>query len=197
MLSGNAQAKGKTVGAFVNMTSRAGTAGLLLAAGMALPAAAGQPLQIAPGLWEITTSSESSGAWQPTEEQLSRLTPEQQTKVRAALKAMQEKARQPHVFKECITAEQISKGLKMAPDQPNCTRTIVSSSATLLVVHEECRGEAARRMDTRFEAPDPGTLHGTVDMSMTRGPRTMTARGIVTGKRLAADCPAAAPNRAE
>lgn len=165
---------------------------------LAVPAAAQQaPLHIDPGLWEITASSNSSDAMRLSDEQLSKMTPEQQAKVQAAVKAMRERARQPHVFKECITAAQISQGLKMAPMQPNCTRNIVSSSATSLVVHEECSGDGARRMDSRFEAPDPGTLHGTVDIAMTHGTRSMTAQGTVSGKRLATDCGDLAPNKTE
>jgi hypothetical protein len=173
--------------------------GLGLVAWPALRGAADEAhLNVNPGLWEVTTVSQTSGQMPVPEEMLAKMSPEQRARIQEAMKQVMERAREPRVFKECITAQQIRDGLRKAMmDRESCKRTVVSSSATLLEMHEECTGRQQSTGTYRFEAPDPGTMHGTIDMVMTRGTHAMNVKGHIDGKWLSADCGNVKPGSTE
>lgn len=152
------------------------------------------PLNVNPGLWEMTTTSHTAGQMPLPEDMLAKMAPEQRAKVEAAMKAMMERAAAPHTFKECVTAQQIKDGLKLGQkDQPSCKRTVLSQSSTLLQVREECTGARPSTANYRFEAPNPAAMHGIIDMVMGQGTRTMKVNGDVQGKWLGADCGSVKP----
>ena len=173
-----------------------------VACGMALlaePAAAQQtPLNVRPGLWEITTTAQSAGQMPIPEDQLARLTPEQRSKLQAAMAAMQAQASHPFVFRQCLTEQQIRDGLNLAAhEEPSCRRTIVASSATVMELREVCTGAHPRTATARFEAPDPDMMRGTTNMVMGQGAQAMTVKAQIAGKRLSADCGTLAPGKVQ
>jgi hypothetical protein len=82
-------------------------------------------------------------------------------------------------------------------DNPSCKRTVVSSSSSTWEMHEECTGTSARTATIRFHATSPEEIDGQMQMTMTRGERTMTSNGTVHGKWLTSDCGNVKPSAAE
>ncbi len=162
-----------------------------------LPARAADPsLNISPGLWEITMQAQSNGQLPVPEEALAKMSPEQRAKLEAA---MREAIAQPHKLRECLTEEKIRQGIAALDPQKNpaCTRTVVNGSPTVLDLRESCTGENPRTATVHVEAPDPHTMHGTSNMQMTHGTRTMSMKGTMDGAWVSADCGGVLPDHPE
>lgn len=135
------------------------TAALLGIAGSGL--AQTPTLDLKPGLWEVTSVGTMTGA-PPI---------------------------QPQVARNCVTENQLRRGLNF-DDRPNpsCQRTMVSTSSSLLVVHEECTGARHMVGDFRFTAIDRETMKGDIDVVMVNGADTTTMKRSLQGKWLSSDC---------
>jgi hypothetical protein len=156
--------------------------------------AADVPLNVKTGLWQSTVSMQTSGQLPIAEADLAKMPPEKRQQFEAAMKAALANASKPHVVKSCVTTEQLRKGLSFKSDAgPSCKRTVVSSSASAWEMHEECTGASPRTSTIRFRAPNPEQIDGQMQMTMTRGDRTMTSDGTIHGKWLSADCGAMKP----
>lgn len=153
-------------------------------------------LNVNPGLWEITTTATPGGDMTIPEQLLANVPPDKRAQAEAAMKAAMEHATKPHTFKECVTEQQIKDTLSAAQQQrPGCQATVVSSSRTLLEIQQKCTGQMSQMGTYRLAAPDPATMHGTLDMAMTEGGHTMTMKTEVNGKWLNADCGSVKPGR--
>jgi hypothetical protein len=155
-------------------------------------------LKVKTGLWQSTVSMQTNGQLPIAEADLAKLTPERRQQFEAAMKAAMANAAQPHVVTSCVTAEQLRRGLSLkTEDNPSCKRTVVSSSSSTWAMHEECTGTSARTSTIRFHATSPEEIDGQLQMTMTRGDRTMTSNGTVHGKWLTSDCGSVKPSAAE
>jgi hypothetical protein len=142
------------------------------------------PLALNAGLWEVTVVSKTTGI--PSAEDLAQLPPDQRDKVLAEVKADQDK---PHVFKECLTEQQLKRGFAFGPQKPGqCANKIVSSTSKVLEVHMECSSEGKAAGTLRYEAVDPATFAGKSEINATKGADTMTVANDMHGKWLGADC---------
>jgi Protein of unknown function (DUF3617) len=177
---------------------RSGVMGVALCALPLLGAhAADLTLNVKTGLWQSTVSMQTSGQLPIPEADLAKMTPERRQQFEAAMKAAMANAAQPHVVTSCVTAEQLRKGLSFkTEDNPSCKRTVVSSSSSTWEMHEECTGTSARTSTIRFHATSPEEIDGQMQMTMTRGDRTMTSNGTVHGKWLTSDCGTVKPGTA-
>ena len=162
-------------------------AALLGVAGSAL--AQTSTLDLKPGLWQVTSTGAMTGVAPIPPEVLANMPPEKRAQAEAAMQAAMARASQPQVTRNCLTQDQLRRGLNF-DNKPNlsCQRTMVSNTSSLLVVHEECTG--ARRMvgNFRFTAIDRETMKGGVEVMMSNGADTTTMKRDLQGKWLGSDC---------
>jgi hypothetical protein len=166
---------------------------LIVASVVAIPAlASAASLNIKPGLWEVHSTVKRSGAPPIPDSVMAKLTPDQRTKLEAALKAQASKPPKETVTKSCITEKDLEKPIPLDPGGKNkdCKSTLVKSSHTMQMVHVECTGQQNVKGDWKFEAVDSKSMIGSMDMKVSAGSRTMTVNGKFEGKWLQASCEA-------
>lgn len=147
-------------------------------------------LDLRPGLWEMTTSGQSSGAPPIPADVLDRMPPERRAKFEAAIKASQARAAQPHAFKKCITQADLRRGLKLDDkEEGDCRQTILSSTASVMDLRMECKSPQRTSSGTfHFESAGPQAVTGAVDMTIGDGVHTMTMHRVIQGKWTGSDC---------
>jgi hypothetical protein len=146
-------------------------------------------LDLKPSLWEITSAGSMTGAPPIPPEVLANMPPEKRAQVQAAMQAAMARASEPQVARNCITAEQLQRGLNFDErPNPSCHRTIVSNTSSVLVVHEECAGQRAMVGDFRFTAVDHETMKGDINVVVGAGTDTTTMQRNLRGRWLASDC---------
>jgi len=138
------------------------------------------------GLWEVTSTGKASGAPPIPEEALARLPPERRAQILASIQAA---ASKPINMRQCMTAEKLAKGFDVGrSERENCQRTVVSSSAREMTVHEECSSEGGKQtVDVHFSFTSDHVT-GTVNMVMSRGAQSMTSERTIDGHWVSADC---------
>ncbi len=158
-------------------------ASTLLLAGGALPLSAQKsPLNVKPGLWEMSIQLDMAGAMPPGID-TSKMPPEQKAKI-AALMAAQKNT--PHVVKSCVTQEELDNyQINEADKDTSCKTTVTKSSATVIEMTQTCSGSAAGTRDARVEAPTPTTMKLVSKATSGRGAGTTVN---MSGKWLGADC---------
>jgi hypothetical protein len=152
-----------------------------------------KPLDVKVGLWEATTSSQTSGAPPIPEELLSKLTPEQRAKMDAAVKARQAQGPQTRVTKSCLTKDALAKAMAFGGggDNDTCKRTLVSSSSSKQEVHIECNDENTKMKssgDLHLEAVNSETVKGSLQIASTNGTNKMNVQTNFSAKWLSANC---------
>lgn len=153
--------------------------------------AAAATLNLKPGLWEVTWTQQTTGGTPVPEDVLARMTPERRTKFDAAMAANDAtRASEPRVRKQCITEKSLQRGLNVDENKGggSCQETLVSSTASVMDMRQECPGRENMSGTSHFEAVGPEALTGTIDMTMTDGVRTTTVKRVMLGKWLGADC---------
>ena len=176
---------------------------ILLASVMMCPVAVWaqeiKPIDIKPGLWENTTTSQISGLTMPnmpqlTPDQLAKMPPDARARVEAMTKGGAG-APQTTTSKSCITREQLNKSIFSQQDR-GCTTKLVSSTSSSQQVHVECtRGNTQTAGDVNLERTDSEHVKGDMLMktsgdSSTKGSmgQNMTIKISFTNKFLGADC---------
>jgi Protein of unknown function (DUF3617) len=153
-------------------------------------------LKLRPGLWEMTSQGENSGALPIPAEVLANLPPDRRAKMEAALAASRARAAKPHVSRQCITAESLQRGIDLDEKRGNdCQEKVVSSSSSEMDVQIECKGpRLASSGNWHFTATGVERLTGTINMKVSDGAQNnMTMRRVIEGKWLAADCGSVKP----
>lgn len=146
-------------------------------------------LNVKTGLWEMTTSGQTSGAPPIPPEMLAQLTPERRAKFEAAMAASLAKSNQSHVTKTCVTEKTLQHGFDPEENRGrHCTNTVLSSNAKVMELRQECTGREKTSGHIRFEAVSPELVNGTIDIVMSNGANTMTMKHVMHGKWLGADC---------
>lgn len=148
-----------------------------------------QPLDVKPGLWETTTTTEMSGMPPMPAEVLAKMTPEQRARMEAAMQARTAQGAKTTAKRTCLTAQELSKPLAFGDDDKSCKRTLISSSRSKQEVRLECANETTNRSGTvRIEAINPENLKGSVQMTASGGGRSMKVNVGFTGKWIGASC---------
>ena len=158
-------------------------ASALLVAAAALPLSAQKsPLNIKPGLWEMSIQLDMAGAMPPGVD-TSKMPPEQKAKIEALMAAQKNKA---HVVKSCVTQEELDKyQINEADNDTSCKTTVTKSSPTLVEITQTCSGSAAGTREARIEAPTPTAMKMVSKVTSGRGAGTTIN---MSGKWLGADC---------
>ncbi|MEJ2566463.1 MAG: DUF3617 domain-containing protein [Gammaproteobacteria bacterium] len=172
-----------------NHTYGAILASVLLVAG--LGNAVAEPLNIKPGLWEMTVRAEMHGMPPIPEEQLKNLSPQQ----RDALNKMMAESSKPHTRKlqECITQQDLNKSENLFnSDQPGmtCNNKLSKHSGSGMSGTIDCtKGNTHSIGKFSYEAKDREHVTGEVSMTITNGKHTMTTKGTMSGRWLGSECP--------
>lgn len=148
-----------------------------------------KPIDVKPGLWENTTTSQISGLTMP------QLTPDQMAKMPPQARAAMGGAPQTRVSKACITAEQLSKPMFDSGDK-SCTYKLKGSSSSSQQIHVECaRGNTSTVGDLTLQRVDSEHLKGDMFMKTTGDSSTagsigqnMTIKLSFSNKFLSSDC---------
>jgi len=162
--------------------------GLLLGA-LAWAADAVQPFNVKPGLWEVTVTTQMSGAPPIPPDVLAKMTPEQRARLEAAMQARGSQSPKNIVQKHCIKQEDLEKGLNMADTNENCKRTVATSTGSKQEVKIACEMSGVK-VDgvVRFEALDSEHVKFSAQMNGSGGGNTMTTNTSGTSKWLGAAC---------
>jgi Spy/CpxP family protein refolding chaperone len=157
---------------------------------MATTAAQAEPLDIKPGLWQMTVRGEMHGMPPIPEEQLKGMSPQQ----RAAIEKMMAESAKPHtrIIKQCITQEDLNKSEDLfTSDQPGmkCENKLSKHSSTGMTGTIDCTKDGTRTTgDYSYVAKDREHVTGKVSMTISNGRNTMTTTGTMSGQWLGAEC---------
>ena len=156
--------------------------------------AAGATLDVKTGLWEVSSSGETTGTPPIPPEALAQMPPEQRAQLQARMAAAMERSNKPDVRRSCITDKTLQRGLDFSqPERANCKRTMVNSSSSQIDVHMECTGDEKMNGTFHFEAVDRQTLRGNINLVISNGANTMTMKRTMQGKWLGSDCGSVKP----
>ena len=169
-------------------TSILGASVLALGAVQSTPPAR---LNVKLGLWEMAmkpqVSGDLSGMIDP--QQLQQMSPEERTRVQAAMQQMQAGMQKPRLTKECMTQEKLAHGFNSGADDANCKSTVVTNTSTDYEAHMECAAKDGNRaVNVHFTAQSSDHVTGTVHSDMSRNGKGMTVDAKIEGRWLGADC---------
>ncbi len=168
--------------------------GAALLAGMLVPAmwAADSltPLSIKPGEWEMTRTTQTTGAPPIPAELLDKMTPEQKARMDAAMKARAAKGATTKTDRRCITKEDLNKPFVL-DDQKSCKPTIFTSNGSMEDFRLDCNIEGMKATSKiHVVAESSESMKATADTNATDGTHTMNVQGTVTGKWIGPVCSA-------
>jgi|SRR5271157_1324310 len=147
-----------------------------------------QPLDVKLGLWEMTWTSAMTGLPPIPSDVLAKMTPEQRTRMEAAMGARAGGSPTTSTHKVCITREKMDKQTAF-DDRKNCTHTVVSSSSSKLEMKMQCTEQNTTMNGTiQVEALNSETLKGSVRMATTGSGRTMNMNSDFTSRYLGSAC---------
>jgi hypothetical protein len=165
------------------------TVGIVFLAGTIWGADSGRPLDVRPGMWESTTTTQASGTPSIPPEILAKMTPEQKAAFEARMKAGMPQGPQTRVTKHCVTQEELSKGLTFGDEHRSCQRTVVSSSSSKQEIRMECSSAGITAKGTiRIEALDAEHLKVSSEFTSGDGPHGMKISVTGTGKWVSDAC---------
>lgn len=174
-----------TVANMTKMTTKC-LFGFALLAGAAWAADTVPPLDIRPGNWEGTMTSQRSGSPAIPPEILAKMTPEQQAALQARMKERESQGPLKTVRNHCVTKEDLQKLLTFGDDRGSCRKTIVSASSSKQEFRIECTNSGIKVAGTvRIEAIDPEHLKFT---SQILSGDTMKIATTGTAKWIGAEC---------
>jgi hypothetical protein len=145
-----------------------------------------EPLDVKPGLWEVTTTTAMSGM-PPID--YSGMPPEQRARIEAAMKARQAMGNRVHVRKSCLTREKLAKEPFQDEDNNNesCTRTVISSTRNMLQAKLHCTHPRSDGQ-IKMEALSRERIKGTVQMNASDDKHAMAVQVSIAGKWLGTAC---------
>ena len=178
-------------------TRRWAVAAMLMACALA-GAARAEPLAVKTGLWEVSSSGGPGGAGRPMPQvpadALAKLTPEQQAMVQQRMAAAAGGGAAPVVRRICVTQATLNKGFGGTDPNQNCTRTVVSSTASAVELSMVCTGEHPATSTYKVQATDAQTVTGTFDLTMTmKDGKTFPIHRTMQSRWVSADCGNVAP----
>ncbi|HUE04470.1 MAG TPA: tetratricopeptide repeat protein [Bryobacteraceae bacterium] len=150
-----------------------------------------QPLDIKPGLWEITLTVRTSGPPPLPPELLAELSPEERTRIDTKAKERAAAGPRTTVKRSCLDDKERQQPfiLTFGGEDQGCRQTIVNASRNRQEVRVECgRGLSKGGGTYRIEAIDPENVKVSSDWSATDGSRAMKTSSTATLKWLGEIC---------
>src|ERR1017187_8264968 len=153
-----------------------------------------QPLDIKPGLWETTRTTEMSGQLpMPPEarEAMAKMPPEQRAKAEEMMKGYAKNAAKPVVSRDCMKKEDLDRPFKLDNIEKSCTRTFLSASGGKQEMRLQCTDEGVKqnvsfRLDVMNSENFKISIQGTA--SDGTGTGTMGMNFALTGKWIGPVC---------
>ena len=159
-----------------------------LAAGFAAWGADYHALDIKPGQWETTISTDMNGPPPVPPEVLARLTPEQRARIEQRTKSLSGRTT---THKGCLTKEKLDKPALFGNEQKSCTYAIKTSTASTQEIGVECANERMKSTGmVRIQALDSENVKASVHMTMTFGDQTSEINSSWTSKWIGPSCDA-------
>jgi Protein of unknown function (DUF3617) len=166
------------------------TAAALLAGAAWADKGAKPNMDVALGLWEVTSQGEISGAPPVPDSVLARLTPEQQ----ARLQEMMGKGAQPKKYKSCMTPDKLDQGFEKdagAEAASQCTTTVSTNTSSEYQAEKQCKTDGGMSYDAKihFSLAGRHQARGTVDVLITQATgKATTMHHKIDAQWLGADC---------
>lgn len=142
------------------------------------------PLDVKPGLWETTTTTEMSGM--PTID-TSKMTSEQRSRFEAAMKAQHAQGPRTHVHKSCMTKEKLERAPFQEKDKESCTHTVISSTGSHWEAKLLCT-KPRRVGEFKVEALSREHIKSTVQMNASDDKHAMAVHVSMDGKWIGSNC---------
>ena len=143
-----------------------------------------QALKVRLGLWEVTSTSQSTG-FPPVDS--SRVPPELRARAEAALKAKAD----TQTRRVCITREELEQDpFQEANVGPSCTKTTIAHTSSLGEFTFECTDAPKMSGRLRYEAVTLESVKITVmtKISTSEGAKPMTSNTTLTSRWITASC---------
>ena len=149
-----------------------------------------KPMNVKPGLWETTVSTQMAGMPPIPPEALARLTPEQRAQMEAVLKQRAGQGPRTTTNKSCVTKDDLNKPLSFNDNvKQSCKSTIIRSSSSEQEVRLDCNEGAIQGSATmHIQAVDSENVKGTTQMNASGGNNKMTSQSSFTSKWVGSDC---------
>lgn len=144
-------------------------------------------LNVKPGQWESTVTTQTTGLPPIPQEVLDKMTPQQRAMMEERMKGNQT----PHssTNKSCVTKEDIDKGFNVGNDDKSCTRTVISSTGSKQEIKIECNRDNSKQTGTiRIEAAGSESVKGSMQMTVSSGGRSMNMNATFNSKWLGPVC---------
>ena len=146
-------------------------------------------MDVALGLWEVTSQGDQSGVPTIPDSLLARLTPEQQAK----MQQMMAKRSQPQKYKSCMTPQKLDKGFEKDGETAGsqCKLTVTTNTSSEYVADKQCTTEGGIAYDAKVHFTLSGRKHssGTVDVVITQADgKVITMHRTIEAQWLSADC---------
>lgn len=148
-----------------------------------------QPLNVKPGLWEVSVTMNGLPAMPAIPDSvLAQMPADQRAKVEAMMKG------QPTTTKSCVTKDKLEKSEAFRNAPKSCSYTMVSSTSNKLEMKIECTQNAVKMTGNLVvEAVDSEHIKGSMRMdasgaNTSQGGNAMNVNTTFTEKWLGADC---------
>jgi hypothetical protein len=163
---------------------KANQSAIFIALAFASTVAFSEPLDVKPGLWEVTTTTAMSGM-PPMD--YSGMTPEQKSRIEAAMNARQAMGASAHVRKSCVTREKLAREPFQEKDNESCTHTVISSTRTMWQAKLSCT-EPKSTGEFKIEAPSRERIKGSMQINASDDQHAMAVQVSIAGKWLGSAC---------
>ncbi len=169
--------------------------GAALTFGMMLSTfAAGASLDVNTGLWEVSSTGETSGTPPIPAEALARMPPEQRAQMQAAIASAMAQSNKPTIARLCITQKTLQRGMDFNQrESANCERSVMDSSSSKMNIRMECTGDETMNGTFHIEALNRQAIRGSLHMVVSNGGNAMTVNRDIQGKWLASNCGSVKP----
>jgi hypothetical protein len=136
------------------------------------------------GAWEMTTTTVRTGSMIPADV-LAKMPPEQRAKMEATMKA-REGQNKTRVRQHCVKQADLDQNRMLeSDDDAKCSRKIISSSSSKLVLERHCPAPHASKVHMTMESASPDKIVASIDV--TQG-TTGKVHMDIKGRWLGASC---------
>ena len=107
-----------------------------------------QSLNLKPGLWETTRTTEMSG--QLPREAMAKMPPEQRAKAEEMMKEYAKMFAKPVVSRDCMKKEDFDRPFKLDNLEKSCTKTVLSATSSKQEMRLQCTDGGVKQISWRL-----------------------------------------------